>query len=83
MTNAEDKAYPVSTTAAKQIVEGYGFPDEFLGLTKREYFSSQALICLLGQSLHFKNAAAKAVIMADGLIEALNMSPEELLKYDK
>jgi hypothetical protein len=83
MTNAKDKAYPVSATAAKQIIDGYGFPDEYLGLTKREYFAGQSLITLMAQDLHYKDAAAKAVIMADGLIEALNMSPEELLKYDK
>jgi hypothetical protein len=54
-----------------------------LGLTKREYFAGQSLITLMAQDLHYKEAAAKAVIMTDALIEALNMSPEELLKYDK
>lgn len=76
-TNPEDKAFPISATAAKQIAEGYGFPDEYLGLTKREYFAVMAMQGLIANApINNLGNSAEGVQLAvkwtDDLIQELN-----------
>ncbi len=73
-TNANDHAYPVSATVANRIIEGYGFPEEYLGMTKREYYAGLAMQIYLaihpGQSPHLM--AKEAIAAADALIYELS-----------
>lgn len=83
MTNANDLAYPVPDTVAKLIHEGYYFNDQYLGLTKREYFAAMAMQGLLanyaangmyGNYVEYPMVEKAAVSQADALIKALNES---------
>jgi len=72
----DDKAFPVPDTVAKLIDGGYGFPDEYLGLTKREYFAVKILSGMISNQMVFDmsdaQAAMFAVKSADALIAELN-----------
>lgn len=84
--NPESPAFPISATAAKQIVEGYGFPNEYLGLSIRAHIAAMfaagmvanpALMEALTSSELIKGDGAKriasiSVVYTDALIEALN-----------
>lgn len=73
-TNKEDVAFPVPDTVAKEILGGYGFPQEYMGLTKREYFAIMAMQGYLAAGNMLDTITpAKAVQRADDLIEILNM----------
>lgn len=79
-THGDHMAYPMSATVAKQIVDGYGFPEEYLGMTKREAFAMAAMTGMLATDdrpvTHFDSAAEYCVKMADALIQALNKPKE-------
>lgn len=79
-TNKDDVAFPAPDTVATQILGGYGFPQEYMGLTKREYFSAMAMQGLSahpfsddGEMLGDDDLATQAVNNADALIRILNL----------
>lgn len=73
----EDVAFPVPDTVATQILGGYGFPIEYMGLTKREYFIAMAFQGLLTK-YNLKTPADQEVVaklsieLTDTLINELN-----------
>lgn len=54
----ESPAFPISATAAKQIVEGYGFPNEYLGLSIRAHIAAQTMAEIVGKLLTGPDMAA-------------------------
>jgi hypothetical protein len=58
MTDPNEPTFPVATNA---------------GLTKREYFAAAALAGLVADGIPKKDAAQFAVIVADDLIDQLNV----------
>lgn len=81
-TEPNDKAYPISATVVKLITEGYGFPDEYLGFTKRELMAIEftkattiGIISASGTDAHgwtFQEFAKAGLAQADALINELN-----------
>lgn len=74
-TNADDHAYPLSATVAQRIIEGYGFPPEYLDMTKMEYFSAMAMQGLAANStikLNELETCKVAVRLAKALVSELN-----------
>ena len=75
----KDFAFPIPSEMIIQISEGGGCPDNYMGLTKREYFAAMALQGLLAGNILTadrtpKNVAHLAVVCADRLIADLNES---------
>lgn len=75
-TKKEDCAYPISATIANRIIEGYGFSEEYLGMTKREYYAGLAMQAIItgGTKNNPSQIAKDAVWAADALIAELNKS---------
>lgn len=67
MTDPNEPAFPVESGATN------GAP--YAGLTKREYFAAAALAGLVADGIPKQDAAAFAVLVADGLIDSLNAPP--------
>lgn len=82
-THGDHMAYPMSATVIKQIVDGYGFPEEYLGMTKREAFAMAAMTSIAATwikggigNAHAKKIADQSIEIADALIQALNKPKE-------
>lgn len=64
MTGKYDYAFPLSYEVAKQIGNGYGFPTEYMGFTKREVIAKNIIAALLQVEYA---GTAKDVLIALGL----------------
>jgi hypothetical protein len=74
-TIGNNVAFPPPEKAVNDISNGYSYPEEYLGLTKREYFAAKALQGLCADSSRSgqeEKYADTAVRLADALIEYLN-----------
>ena len=72
-------SFPPSEKAVSDIKAGYGYPEEYMGLTKREYFAAMAMqgfASIEVTDMPFKSIAQDSVRMADALITELNKSEE-------
>jgi hypothetical protein len=74
-TIGNNVAFPPPEKAVNDISNGYGYPEEYMGLTKREYFAVKALQGLCADSSRNGSEAKyaqSAVFFADALIIELN-----------
>ena len=70
-------SFPPSEKAVSDIKAGYGYPEEYMGLTKREYFAAMAMKGLASDPTLTSHKTPLevthiATVYADALIEELN-----------